>query len=45
LPNLERPTGHHAIPDEPGILFTAGSGGGGLKDLALKNQVLWHPHN
>jgi hypothetical protein len=45
LPSLERPTGHHAIPDEPGILYTAGSGGAGLKDLELNNQVWWHAKN
>ena len=45
LPSLERPTGHHAIPGESGILYTAGGGGGGLKDLQLGNQVWWHPSN
>jgi hypothetical protein len=42
LPNLERPTGHHAIPEEPGIIYLAGGAGAGLKDLALNNQVWWH---
>lgn len=45
LPNLERPTGHHAIPEEPGIIYLAGGGGSGLKDLALNNQVWWRPRN
>ena len=43
LPSLERPTGHHAIPDEPGILFQAGSGGAGLSELELNNEVWWRP--
>jgi hypothetical protein len=45
LPNLERPTGHHAIPEEPGIIYLAGDAGAGLKDLALHNQVRWRPRN
>ncbi|MBC7369385.1 MAG: BNR-4 repeat-containing protein [Undibacterium sp.] len=45
LPNLERPTGHHAIPEEPGIIYLAGGAGSGLKDLALNNQVWWHRYN
>jgi hypothetical protein len=45
LPNLERPTGHHPIPETPGILFTAGSGGGGLRERLLNNHVHWHPRN
>lgn len=45
LPNLERPTGHHRIPDEPGIVFTAGSAGAGLHDLVLNNQVWWQTRN
>jgi hypothetical protein len=43
LPNLERPTGHHAIPAEPGIIFTSGSGGAGLDELRLNNEVWWRP--
>ena len=45
LPNLERPTGHHAIPAEPGIIYLAGDAGAGLKDLALHNQVWWRQRN
>ncbi len=45
LPNLERPSGHHRIPDEPGIIYTAGSGGSGLHDRELNNQVWWRPAN
>jgi hypothetical protein len=45
LPNLERPTGHHAIPSEPGIIFTSGSGGAGLNELTLNNEVWWRPTN
>lgn len=43
LPNLERPTGHHAIPDEPGIIFQSGGGGDGLNELTLNNGVWWRP--
>lgn len=45
LPNIERATGHHEIPDEPGIIYTVGDSGGGLKDLELKNEVWWKPAN
>ena len=45
LPNLERPTGHHSVPDEPGIIFTAGSGGAGLHERLLNNEVCWWPAN
>jgi hypothetical protein len=45
LPNLERATGHHSIPDEPGMIFTAGSGGAGLNELELDNQVWWWSAN
>lgn len=45
LPNLERATGHHAIPELPGILYTAGSGGTGLHERELNNQVWWRPAN
>jgi hypothetical protein len=41
LPNVEGPTGFNAVPDEPGIIFTAGSGGAGLNELELNNQVWW----
>lgn len=41
LPNIERPTGHNHVPEEPGIIYTAGAPGGGLKDLDLNNQVWW----
>jgi hypothetical protein len=42
LPNLERATGHHPIPHAPGIIFTGGSGGAGLNELELNNEVWWH---
>ncbi|WP_438483002.1 BNR-4 repeat-containing protein [Oleiharenicola lentus] len=45
LPNLEHPTGHNRVPKEPGIIYTVGGAGGGLKDLDLKNQVWWKPAN
>jgi len=45
LPNLERATGHHAIPETPGIIYTAGSGGTGLNERTLNNQVWWRPSN
>lgn len=45
LPNLERPTGHHAIPDEPGIIYMAGDGGAGLHERDLRNEVWWQPRN
>ncbi|MEO6002551.1 MAG: BNR-4 repeat-containing protein [Opitutus sp.] len=45
LVNIERATGHNAVSDEPGIIFTAGIAGGGLKDLSLANRVMWHPRN
>ena len=40
LPNIERPTGHNQVPSQPGILYTAGPPGEGLKDL-LPNRVYW----
>ena len=43
LVNIERATGHNRVPHEPGILFTGGIPGGGLKDLMLGNRVYWHP--
>jgi hypothetical protein len=45
LPNIERSTAHHQVPDIPGIIFTKGEAGGGLHDLALGNEVWWHPKN
>lgn len=45
LPNLERFGGHNRVPDEPGIIFTAGSAGGGLHDLELNNRVIWQPRS
>jgi hypothetical protein len=45
LPNLERATGHHVIPEEPGIIYTAGEGGTKLSELQLNNQVWWKPRN
>lgn len=43
LPNLERPSGHNAVPSVPGIIYTAGLAGGGLHDRNLKNEVRWQP--
>lgn len=43
MPGIERPTGHHPIPHQPGILFTAGSGGAGLTERTLNNEVWWAP--
>ncbi|HTO04088.1 MAG TPA: BNR-4 repeat-containing protein, partial [Opitutus sp.] len=45
LVNVERATGHNHVPLEPGIIFTAGVAGEGLKDLKLENRVLWQPRN
>ncbi len=45
MPNLERATGHHAIPHEPGIISIAGPAGAGLHDLVLNNGVIWQPRN
>lgn len=45
MPNLERPTGHNEIPDEPGIIFIAGGAGAGLHELQLNNRVWWQPRN
>lgn len=42
LPNIERPTGFHRVPDAPGVIYTAGAAGGGLKDI-LTNKVWWRP--
>ncbi|QYM78099.1 BNR repeat-containing protein [Horticoccus luteus] len=40
LPNIERPTGFNRVPDAPGVIYTAGAAGGGLKDI-LTNKVWW----
>ena len=40
LPNLERSTGHNAVPDSPGIIYTAGPPGGKNTEL-LANRVYW----
>ncbi|MFO1447173.1 MAG: BNR-4 repeat-containing protein [Opitutaceae bacterium] len=40
LPNLEKPTGFNEVPARPGVIFTAGDAGAGLKDV-LRNQVWW----
>ena len=45
LVNIERATGHNRVSDQPGIIFTAGIAGAGLKDLKLENRVIWHPAN
>ena len=45
LPNLERPTGHNRIPNEPGIIYTVGPSGAGLNELDLNNQLWWRPKN
>lgn len=42
LANLERATGHHAVPPQPGVIYTAGQSGSGLHDLNLNNEVRWH---
>jgi hypothetical protein len=41
LVNIERPAGHNRVPDQPGIVYTAGVAGAGLKDLKLENRVVW----
>jgi hypothetical protein len=40
LPNIERPTGHHRVGDDVGVLYTAGGPGPALKDL-LSNKVFF----
>lgn len=40
LPNLERPTGHHAVPDRPSVIYTAGPRGENNKQI-LANGVIW----
>lgn len=45
LVSIERATGHNRVPHEPGIIFTGGVPGGGLKDLMLGNRVFWQPGN
>jgi hypothetical protein len=45
LPNVERATGHNLVPEEPGIIYTAGGGGTGLNELELNNHVWWRPKN
>jgi hypothetical protein len=45
LANIERATGHNHVPDLPGIIYTAGPPGPGLKDLELHNEVRWQPAN
>ena len=40
LPNIERPTGHHRVPEKPGILYTSGPRGAKNTDL-LSNRVNW----
>lgn len=42
LPNIERPTGFNRMPAAPGLIYTAGAAGGGLKDI-LTNKVWWRP--
>jgi hypothetical protein len=39
LPNLERPTGHHAV-DRPGLLYTDGSRGKDNREI-VSNRVVW----
>ena len=41
LANIERPTGHHQVPEDPGIIYTAGGPGAGLADLGMENCVMW----
>jgi len=40
LPNIEKPTGHNAIPVRPGIIYTAGPPGEKNTDI-LSNGVYW----
>lgn len=40
LPNLEKLTGFNQVPNRPGVIYTAGDAGAGLKDT-LRNQVWW----
>lgn len=40
LPNIERTTGHHQVPADPGILYTAGGPGEKNTDL-LSNKVFF----
>ena len=40
LPNIERATGLHDVPERPGIIFTDGHAGTGNDDI-LANRVLW----
>ena len=46
LPNIEKPTGHHAPGTRPGMIYTAGPPGEKNTDL-LSNGVYWFggPHN
>ncbi len=45
LANLERATGHNRVPDEPGIIYTAGDRGAHVGALELANEVRWQPKN
>jgi hypothetical protein len=40
LPNIERLTGHNAVPDRPGLIYTAGPPGKKNTDI-LSNGVFW----
>jgi hypothetical protein len=40
LPNIERPTGHNAVPGRPGLIYTAGPPGEKNTDI-LSNNVFW----
>lgn len=40
LPNIEKPTGHNVVPDQPGIIYTAGPPGEKNTDI-LSNGVWW----
>jgi hypothetical protein len=40
LPNIERPTGHHTIDNQPGIIYQGGTRGNKNTDI-LANNVYW----
>lgn len=40
LPNIEKPTGHNVVPDQPGVIYTAGPPGEKNTDI-LSNDVWW----
>jgi hypothetical protein len=42
---IEHATGGNVVGDEPGIIYTAGGAGKGLKDLDLDTRVVWRTRN